>query len=752
MEPLTAVHLSRYTTIHRLASLARQGIAQSRIDANEDLDAQMGRKKNAKKLSHQQLAATDQPTPTPTQIQMVTSQAPPPAPPAQQQGQSKKKRKKKNKGNQIQNEEQLRQEHGQVPNFTSRQAGPDEDPTAYFAPGHGFGGGIEAQSGEGSFVGQPLLDALDTIQPGGSEVQAPGPGKRTSLVWRPAQGTAINDGPPPGAPTGPKSAQNVPPPGAPTGPRSSAKPQPQPGPPRGSFPPQSQASSADGASSRAPSSSQTAHFPPQQSSGSSNDNPYGYNLQNAAWDWNTFSSANNAPAKPGNGKGSSDWNSSRSVAPMSDQYVNTDSTYWPGVYDTMGGFSQQAYNSQQHTYGQPPEGGVWLQQHQPGIVYQSGYYAGYHGSNDMRHIHGHANSFAPRVPTTSVNHYYQGHSWRVDKHYRTSNRGFATKSRKTGGLMSPERTSGSEGSDKVGDVRRSKRLAAKEIAEQEVARAWDNIQGPGQFRSPSPHRKWDRQFRSPSPRKAMKGPPQPEPTQEYLQKASIPSKQLDHPQTLLVIIDLNGTLVHRPSRKNSSRVVCRPYVQAFLDYLLNNHRVMVWSSARPENVGKMCNQLFDPARRAQVLAEWGRDTLGLTQQQYNEKVQVFKVLRKAWLAADRERWHPDHAGGGRFGQHNTFLVDDSLLKASSEPHNLVQVEEFEGRPDQMRRDVLRRVVGYLEQAKWMNDVSAWVKAGQRFGADGGWDYSWPEGTVAESLPQPLAGGPGVGGGQVRWPR
>lgn len=250
----------------------------------------------------------------------------------------------------------------------------------------------------------------------------------------------------------------------------------------------------------------------------------------------------------------------------------------------------------------------------------------------------------------------------------------------------------------------------------------------------------------------MKGPPQPEPTQEYLQKASIPSKQLDHPQTLLVIIDLNGTLVHRPSRKNSSRVVCRPYVQAFLDYLLTNHRVMVWSSARPENVGKMCNQLFDPARRAQLLAEWGRDTLGLTQQQYNEKVQVFKVLRKAWLAADRERWHPDHAGGGRFGQHNTFLVDDSLLKASSEPHNLVQVEEFEGRPDQMRRDVLRRVVGYLEQAKWMSDVSAWVKAGQRFGADGGWDYSWPEGTVAESLPQPLAGGPGVGGGQVQWQR
>ncbi|KAF2145945.1 uncharacterized protein K452DRAFT_242363 [Aplosporella prunicola CBS 121167] len=221
-------------------------------------------------------------------------------------------------------------------------------------------------------------------------------------------------------------------------------------------------------------------------------------------------------------------------------------------------------------------------------------------------------------------------------------------------------------------------------------------------------------------------PPKPDPSPQYLEQvASAPSLRTT-PERLLVVIDLNGTLVHRPNRKDSSKVVCRPYAKAFLRYLLANHRVMAWSSARPENVAKMCAQLFTREQRSQLAAEWGRDRLGLTPAQYNEKVQVYKRLEQVWGAAAQFAWHDNHAAGERYAQHNTLLLDDSALKAASEPFNLVQVEEFEAKPHQMLVDVLAEVKGFLEEAKWQKDVSAWIHAGNGF-VVGRWKGEWDRG-------------------------
>ena len=97
-----------------------------------------------------------------------------------------------------------------------------------------------------------------------------------------------------------------------------------------------------------------------------------------------------------------------------------------------------------------------------------------------------------------------------------------------------------------------------------------------------------------------------------------------------------------------------------------------------------------------------------------------------------QRNHPDYARGQRWGQHNTLLVDDSVLKASKQPFNLVEVPEFitGGVEDQQLQkgedSVLAQVVGYLEEARRWSDVSAFVRE-RRFGVGEGWRWDWETG-------------------------
>jgi hypothetical protein len=61
---------------------------------------------------------------------------------------------------------------------------------------------------------------------------------------------------------------------------------------------------------------------------------------------------------------------------------------------------------------------------------------------------------------------------------------------------------------------------------------------------------------------------------------------------------------------------------------------------------------------------------------------------------------------GLWDQTNTVLIDDSLEKADSEPHNLVQVEEFTGSARDPQEDVLGAVLAYIEDLAWERDVSS----------------------------------------------
>jgi len=166
---------------------------------------------------------------------------------------------------------------------------------------------------------------------------------------------------------------------------------------------------------------------------------------------------------------------------------------------------------------------------------------------------------------------------------------------------------------------------------------------------------------------------------------------------------------------------------------------MIWSSARPENVSGMCDQLFTPEQRKLLVAEWGRNTLGLSRSQYEAKTQVYKQLKFVWNNTDVQRSHVGTSMGLKWDQGNTVLVDDSVVKAAADPFNLLQIPEFEGRKEQVETDTLGMVVGYLEELRGWADVSAYMRV-RRFAVEGGWRWDWDAGSSGL--------GDGVGGAET----
>ncbi|KAJ4985965.1 phosphoprotein phosphatase [Stagonosporopsis vannaccii] len=219
--------------------------------------------------------------------------------------------------------------------------------------------------------------------------------------------------------------------------------------------------------------------------------------------------------------------------------------------------------------------------------------------------------------------------------------------------------------------------------------------------------------------------PAPAPTEAYMAQAAAEPSTVELSGRILVILDLNGTLLYRPS-KNKKNMIARPFLIPFLRYLFSNFAVMVWSSARPENVASLVEQSLEQDLRKALVAQWARDAFQLKPEYYNRNVQVYKNLDLIWSNDAIQKQHPDHETGGRFGQHNTVLIDDTILKAAAQPHNLLQISEFSATPQQMREDKLREVAGYLEVLRTQQDVSKFIKREPFQHETGKWAYEWPE--------------------------
>ena len=207
----------------------------------------------------------------------------------------------------------------------------------------------------------------------------------------------------------------------------------------------------------------------------------------------------------------------------------------------------------------------------------------------------------------------------------------------------------------------------------------------------------------------------PEPFPKYLGLARAAPSRLDHPKKLLIVLDLNGTLLVRTGGSNTPAT--RPHVREFLAYCLKHHCVAIWSSACRKNVERMLRYLLTRHQISQLVAIWTREDSRLGES-IDQKVQVYKQLQCLWddpivqAAACRTR-DPDIPGkersypeGGVWDQTNTVLVDDSLEKVDSEPYNLLQVEEFTGNTGNSQGDVLGAVLAYIEDLARERDVSS----------------------------------------------
>lgn len=201
----------------------------------------------------------------------------------------------------------------------------------------------------------------------------------------------------------------------------------------------------------------------------------------------------------------------------------------------------------------------------------------------------------------------------------------------------------------------------------------------------------------------------PEPSPEYLLRSSFLPRALPSPRTILVVIDLNGTLLYRPSRSRPSKFVERPFARDFLAYCVDTFAVVIWSSARSENVGRMCRQLLSPERHQRLLAVWGRDRFGLSRADFAARVMCYKRLTRIWGDEGIAQGHPGAVAGERWDQGNTVLVDDTGEKARSEPHNAVSVPEFRGDTAE-RPDVLPQVHDYLNTLAYQADISTYIRA------------------------------------------
>lgn len=235
----------------------------------------------------------------------------------------------------------------------------------------------------------------------------------------------------------------------------------------------------------------------------------------------------------------------------------------------------------------------------------------------------------------------------------------------------------------------------------------------------------------------------PVPTEAYIQQASQAPKLRSHPQPLLIILDLNGTLIFRKHKKMPPSFARRAGLEEFLNELTQRYSVMIWSSSKPATVGAICKRLFPDDQKNNIVAMWGRDKFDLTHAQYNAKLQVYKELRKVWSDPQIQAAYPgsepadtnaapsrpggkfskrnkerqqnysqetsQSAVGRRWDQTNTILIDDSKLKALSEPYNILEIPEFTGSLNIDESSLFDNVLRKLDVLSRHDDVSKMLR-------------------------------------------
>ncbi|PVH98461.1 HAD-like protein [Periconia macrospinosa] len=181
------------------------------------------------------------------------------------------------------------------------------------------------------------------------------------------------------------------------------------------------------------------------------------------------------------------------------------------------------------------------------------------------------------------------------------------------------------------------------------------------------------------------------------------------PQDMLIILDLNGTLIYREEsfRPRNPKFITRPYLPEFLEYLFGNFQVMVWSSASRNTINEIVRTWPFDDHRSALVAKWNRHHTGIAAADYHARVHTYKNLENVWASDEIQKHHPEYSAGKRYNQDNTILLDDSWPKASAQPFNVIKVPTYQGNSGD-NEDIFGEVWTYLELLRRQPDVSNYM--------------------------------------------
>ncbi|EPS41201.1 hypothetical protein H072_4894 [Dactylellina haptotyla CBS 200.50] len=223
--------------------------------------------------------------------------------------------------------------------------------------------------------------------------------------------------------------------------------------------------------------------------------------------------------------------------------------------------------------------------------------------------------------------------------------------------------------------------------------------------APGPTRRQDKEIKLPPPK----------PTLEYLKTAEVPAKLVENPdkRRLLVALDLNGTLLCRKISPNGTKDKLSPMerrnLRPFLNYIFQEHEVIIFSSAMPKTILVLSKAIFPANYRDMILDIFTREDMDIPSNLLYSNVSSFKRLSKVW-----DRLNKSATMDGSqivFDQTNTVLLDDTCEKAATEPHNLIEVPEYTIQlHHEETDDALGQVAGYIEELRKWDNVSSYIRA------------------------------------------
>eukprot|EP00667_Euglena_gracilis_P006017 EG_transcript_6061 len=206
------------------------------------------------------------------------------------------------------------------------------------------------------------------------------------------------------------------------------------------------------------------------------------------------------------------------------------------------------------------------------------------------------------------------------------------------------------------------------------------------------------------------------------------------PSPILLVLDLDGVLCDRASKTGASQFLRdskdfkvngfltrrRPHFDEFVQFLQANKQyfqVMVWSSAAQKNVAGTCHKIFKKGFLAKV---WGRERCQKYWLQGEARAEALRTATKTHVAGVHYELTKKNlakvwaSSNGRWGPHNTLLIDNCAVKASIHPLNAIQPHAFDGTLCSSREEYdddteLLRLIEYLKGCRGVPDIQAHIQ-------------------------------------------